>query len=279
MAIYKRNNVVEMVRGSNCPYWKIFEDASKKTAGNYVASADFDVADLGINASCDALQVKLAMLSQGRYILTAYEKNDGKRKGLDSAIELEPAFDSPIAGIGAVAADTKIYIEGIGNVTPENIGEAMERKFQIMLDKQKEDNRVTALQNRVKELETEARENSSALNRGVMSIGTVLYTAVSKTPAFKEVMGVVGDITKMAKTEPAPVIGTTEVTDTTNNHVDGDMMEIGGTHVNQDRMLAALDKLGANNPHVLDHIESLAALKQNDPDSYQAGLDFINATS
>lgn len=279
MAIYKRSNVVEMVRAAKCPYWKIFESDQKKTAGNYVCSADWDVADLGINAACEDLVSKLNALSQGRYVLTAYEKNDGKRKGLDSWIELEPLMGaSPIAGIGSTGQiDNKVYIEGIGNVSPDNIGEAIEKKFAIMQEKLRGEAELAALKLEVKTLRAEASQNDAGFNKSLISIGSLLYPIMSKTPAFKEVVGIVGDITKAARSEGASMgVGSTaDETPTPENHVEGDMMEIGGTQVNQDRMLAALDKLGANNPDVLLHIETLANTKVNDPDTYQAGLDFL----
>ena len=274
-----------MVRASKCPYWKIYENEGKKTAGNFVVSADFDVADLGINAACDDLQAKLANLSQGRYILTAYEENGGKRKGIDTWIELEPLSNHATQGIGSTGhpAPPTFYIEGIGKVTPDNFEAAIEQKFALMLAKQKKEEEEKALRVRVVELERELRSQDTAVNRGLMSIGTVAYAHMSKTPAFKEMMSTVGSV--MAGAAAGETAGIQGIDDAQlastptlpDNHVEGDTAEIGGVRVSQDRLFAALDKLGTNNPEVLKHIELLAGLKENDPGTYEMAVSFAES--
>lgn len=280
MAIYLRNNVVSMVRASKCPYWKIYENDQKKTAGNFVASADFEVADLGINAATDDLQIKLGHLSQGRYILTSYEKNDGKRKGLDSWIELEAlAGANQPSAISGVNTPAEFFMEGIGKVNAENFEDAIEKKMAGMLEKQRKIDEEIALRAEVALLRREARENESGFNKGLMSIGAVLYPHVSKTPGFKDLVAVVG--TAVAQSNTANINGTAApaaaepgAEELPANHVEGDLCEIGGVHVEQARLFGALDKLGANNPEVLKHLELLANLKENDQSMYDMAVSF-----
>ncbi|MBC7509669.1 MAG: hypothetical protein H7320_13115 [Ferruginibacter sp.] len=278
MAIYLRRNVVELVRSAKCPYWKIFETEAKKTAGNYVTSADFEVADLGINAACDELTAKLSCLSQGRYIITAYEKNDGKRKGVDSWIELEPGvgLTTPISGIGSTET-TGFVIAGFGVVTPDNFEQAIESKMAGMLAKQREADHLKALELEVKALKLEIKENNTGLNKGLVSVGTVMYGAMSKSPHFKDVIGLIGDVTKAANgMHPNDTELRTVAEELPQNHQEGETAEIGGVAVNQDRLFSALDKIANNNPDVLAHLEKLGNLRQRDPDTYNSGLDILD---
>lgn len=84
-----------------------------------------------------------------------------------------------------------------------------------------------------------------------------------------------GQAMKSSNDEPKPE--TPAVGSLPENHIEGDTCEIGGTAVQQDRLFSALDKLGTNNPDVLAHLEKLAELKQNDPDMFQAGIDFMDS--
>jgi len=277
MAIYKRTNVVELVRASKNPYWRIFENESKKAAGNFVASANFEDKDLTITASCDDLQQKIDRLSPGRYIIVAYERSDKKGAAVDSAIELESLHHGSSAINGTDTNNhSSFFIEGIGLVTPENFESALDKKFDERIHKMKEKERLVALEKENSDLKKDARLRETAINKGLASVGAIAYSQLSKTPAFKDVMGMMGQAMKPAETAVEPSSAQPAVGSLPENHVESDNCEIGGTSVPQDRLFAALDKLGANNPDVLAHLEKLAELKQNDPDMFQAGIDFMD---
>ena len=89
MAIWSVDNIVETVRIHKAPYWTVYRDAVNKNAGNCVACADFDNPNLGIEDSCDKLRQFLKRQTAGRYLMTAYQKPDGKRGGISSDIEVE----------------------------------------------------------------------------------------------------------------------------------------------------------------------------------------------
>ncbi|HRD42197.1 MAG TPA: hypothetical protein PLN30_00525, partial [Ferruginibacter sp.] len=169
MAIYKRTNVVELVRASKNPYWRIFENESKKAAGNYVASANFEDKYLTITASCDDLQQKIDRLSPGRYIIVAYERSDKKGAAVDSAIELESLNHLPSAIAGTETHNSSFFIEGIGQVTPENFESALDKKFDERLQKMREKERMEALERENAELKKEARLRETAINKGLAS--------------------------------------------------------------------------------------------------------------
>jgi len=152
---------------------------------------------------------------------------------------------------------------------------------QDKLAKEKEDQE---LRDKVKRLEAEVKENDGAVNRGLMAVGTVLYGQLSKTPAFKEMIGVISDVTKAAngssQQAPATHLGghnqpaaATEPKELPENHVEGDTAEIGGVKVNQDELFTTLDELGKDNPDVLQHLKILAKLKKDNPAMYSQAVE------
>lgn len=283
MAVEGKENIIESLRAAKLVYWKIFEDVAKKGTGSFVATADFENPNLGEKQSYDELKSALNRLTRGRYIMTAYKTNTTKGgSAYDSYIETEG--NGSVAGIGSTSA-AEFYLEGIGKVTGENFEEAINKKIemhQAKLQREKEDRE---LRDRVKQLEAEAKEADSAINKGLMAIGTVLYTQVNKSPAFAEVVSLVSGIAKAANgspaaaAQPAQHLGAAQPAENKElpaNHVEGDEAEIGGVKVNQDELLKTLDELGTNNPDVLDHLKILAKLKKDNPAMYTQAVDMAS---
>jgi hypothetical protein len=283
MAVEGKFQVIENLRAAKLVYWRIFESTGQKSSGAFLATADFENPDLLEKDSYADLQSALNRLSRGRYIMTAYRTNSTKGgAAYDTSIELEgTGSSSAISGINDPAT---FYLEGIGKVTPENFEEAIDKKLSIklaLMDKEKE---YRALRDRVKQLEAEAKDNEGMVNRGLMAVGTVLYGQLSKTPQFKEMIGMVADVTKAAATgsnqQQAQFLGGPNEQDKAplpDNHVEGDSAEIGGVKVNQDELFGTLDELGKDNPDVLDHLKILANLKKNNPAMYAEAVDMAKA--
>ncbi len=285
MAVEGKFQVIENLRAAKLVYWRIFESAGQKGSGAFLATADFENPDLLEKDSYADLQSALNRLSRGRYIMTAYRTNSTKGgAAYDTSIELEGSGNSTaISGVNDAAS---FYLDGIGKVTSENFEEAIDKKLSMKIaamDKEKEDK---ALRDRVKQLEAEAKENDGAVNRGLMAVGTVLYGQLSKTPQFKEMIGIVADVTKAAATggaqQAATHLGTTtDALETAShlpdNHVEGDTAEIGGIKVNQDELFGTLDDLGKDNPEVLQHLKILAKLKKDNPAMYNQAVEMAGS--
>lgn len=275
MAILGKQNIIDSLRAAKLVYWRLFENQVKKTAGSFVATADFEKTNLGEEESYNELRSTLNRLTQGKYVLLAYKRPETKGgSAFDSEIEIEGTggFSSAISGPGAA----EFVMEGIGKITPENFEQAIETKMSMLLKKQQEEKDLSDLKAEVVRLKKEADENETGFKRGLLSIGAVLYPVVSKSPAFKEVIGMVSGIVKQIPQE-----GNTERLGSTaapaaalpENHIEGDNMEIGGTMVNQEDMLNTLDDLGKDNPDVLQHLQILANLKKNNPAMYNEAVE------
>lgn len=274
MALKGIESTKAALRATRLVYWRIFEDSRTKTAGSFLASANFEDPDLTETQSYEDLSAALDRLTSGRYILLAYKTNTSKGgAAFESAFEISPDYRS--SSIGSVTPE--FIMEGIGKVTPENFEAAIEKKMKMMLDKQAEEKRLADLQAENERLKKELKENDGTINKGLLAIGAVLYPMMSKTPAFKEVFSMVSGVMKQLPSDVRPQeLGTTAAPAAATpaaEHIEGDTCEIGGIAVAQDELFATLDELGSNNPDVLQHLKVLAGLKKNNPDMYNQAVE------
>lgn len=266
MAIFGKSSIIEHVRSMGFVYWRIYQSAQDKNAGNYVASADFNNPNLGPEASMDALNLSLGRLTAGQYLLSCYEKPGQSKGGINTYIEVESNGSAAVSGIGAVQPASTFFLEGIGAVTPENFESAVEQKMQKMMDQQREKDRVVALEKELVELKKEKRENEGGFQRGIMTIGSVLYGTISKSPAGKEFIGMARDLFFQAKAGERSAAATSEGS-VEEAHV------IGSVNNDEERLLGAVEKLSKDNPEFLEQIEMLAKLKETDPDTFNQAVD------
>lgn len=267
MAIYGKDNIIEHARAMGLVYWRIYQSQTDKNAGNFVASADFDKENLGQEESLTTLRRSLDRLTGGSYLLSVYTKPGISKGGVNTNIELEGNGLNAISGINNTSA--VFHLEGIGAVTPDNFEEAVEKKMQKMLDAQKEKEERELLRKENVELKKQLRENEGGVNRGLMAVGSVLYATVSKSPAGAEFIGMVKNVFLQAHTanrqQPADSPGPG----------DDKPGEIGAVNNQEERLIAAVEKLSTDNPEFLQQIEMMARLKEKDPDTFNQGIDAL----
>lgn len=254
------------------PYWRIIETNEKRQAGNYVATADFENPELGLEDSLGMLRSVLNRLTPGRYILTSFIKSDAKRSGVDTWIEVEGTSSAP-AAVSGVTQPSHTFLDGIGMVTLDNIGEAIEKKFAMEKKKEQEAERIKKLEEENARLKAEAREHETGFNKGVLSIGSIVWNMMRDTPAGKEVIGMMGEFKKMG-TEPGAAAGSrpassngfteAEVVDENVSGTDGDVPQ---------GMVDALDVLAKDNPDLVPQLQMLAKVKQDNPDLFQDAIE------
>lgn len=272
MAIWSINNIVESVRFQKTPYWKLFRTQADKEAGNVIASADFSNPNLGMEEALDLLRKALQRQTPGRYILSAYDKPDGKRGGVSSDVEVENNGINTVSGIGAVAAEkaTTAYVEGIGLVSLDNIGDVIDKKIAAIRLKEKEEQRIKNLEEENKRLKTEAREYETGINKGLLSIGSIIWEKMRGTTTGKEVLGMFSDIKKLSNDhQPSTANGQPST--------DNDELGIGspsgdGGDVPQ-AMVDALDVLAKDNPQLVTQLQMLAKVKTENPDVFQDAIE------
>lgn len=265
MAIFGKASIIEHVRSMGLLYWKIYQNQNDKISGNYVASANFDIENLGQEVSMDSLQTSLGRLTAGQYLLSVYKKPGDSKGGVNTYIEVEGnGGGSAISGIGNTPA--VFHLEGIGAVTAENFESAVEKKMQKMMDAEREKNERIALVKENADLKKQLRENEGGMNRGIMTIGSVLYGTISKSPAGKEFIGMAKDLFMQARTasvNPALVEGS------------DDPGEIGVVVNDEERLINAVQKLSKDNPDFLQQIEMMALVKETDPDTFNQGIEAL----
>ncbi len=261
MALYGKDNIIEHVRAMGLVYWRIYQTQNDKNAGNYVASADFDKENLGQEEALQTLRQTLTRLTSGNYLLSVYTKPGVSKGGINTNIEIENnGSSSAISGVNTTPA--VFHLEGIGAVTADNFEEAVEKKMQKMLDAQKAKDDLAALKAENALLKRERTENEGGVNRGLMAVGSVLYASVSKSPAGAEFIGMVKNMFLQAN---AGNRAATETDDTP-----GEV--ISGTGNNEERLIAAVEKLSAGNPDFLEQMELMAKVKENDSDTFYQGI-------
>ena len=264
MAITGKNNIVEMARNLNAPYWKIYESEHKRSSGNFVAIADFENPNLALETSMDKLRNDLNRLTPGRYVFVTTKTNNPTSKNMmDTTVEIE---GGSIAAIGAVGAAAEFYMEGIGKVTADNFESAMESKIKKMQDEHERVAEEKRLKSENEDLKKQIAEHEVGFNKGVMTIGTIAYGMMSNTPAGKEFIGMAKQAMFAAnKMVPGEVTAT----------ADNNEAAVSGTE--DDRLATAIEKLGSNNPAWLNQLEKLAALKEKDPSTFEMAVGSLDS--
>jgi hypothetical protein len=276
MALKGIESTKAALRATKLVYWRIFENARTKGAGSFIATSNFDDADLTQDESYRDLSEALDRLGGGRYVLMGYKKNTTHGGAqFESEFEVIPDYNRSTS---TISGTSEFYVEGIGKITPENFLDAVDKKIKDQLQKQQEEKELADLKAKIKQLESDAKENDGTINKGLLAIGTVLYPMVSKSPHFKEVFSMVSGVMKQANNAAAPVANalgstTTPAASAAAEHVEGDTCEIGGTKVQQDELFKTLDELGTDNPEVLQHLKILAGLKKNNPAMYNEAVE------
>lgn len=273
MAVLGKENIIEVVRMQKAPYWRVMETVNSRQAGNYIATADFDNPELGIEDSLGKLRNVLNKLTPGRYLLTAFYKTDAKKSGVDTWIEVESGGHAKDATISGTGAD--FYLEGIGKVTADNFEQAIEQKFKKLKDEENEKLRIKNIEEENRRMKLEMREYDSSMNRGIMSIGAVVWNVMRTTEAGKEVIGMMGDFKKFnqdAKPKPNP-----QPADAPRSAYDEAVIvddSISGAGGNAEaQMEAALETLAKDNPELISQLQLLAKLKSENPDLFNDAVD------
>lgn len=269
--IYGKSNIIAHVTAMGLPYWKVYYNQASKEAGNCIGSSNFAIPNLGMSDSMSDLHRLLDRLTPGAYLLTAYEKPDGRKGGVNTPIEIEAnPLLSGAPGIGGFGRENPpdVYVEGIGMVPVSDISTAIDKKIAAAFEKEKKDKEWADLQEENKRLKSELAENGNGINRGLMAIGSVLYGHMAQTPAGKEFIGMIGNVLAQAngKAKPGTVPAQVPGADGT------DQMPAGS---NEERIITAIGVLSEDNPNVVEHLELLAKLKQTDKDQYDQGVDII----
>lgn len=266
MAILGKNNIIEMARSHKAPYWRLYESEHKRTSGNYIATADFESLNLGVENSLEILRKALDTLTPGRYIFVAYKDNNTKKGGIDSYIEVESnGQNAAVSGIGSAA---EFYMEGIGKVTADNFEEAIEKKMEKMQEKLRKEQEDKMLRDEVATLRKQVSENEAGINKGLMTIGTIAYGMMSETPKGKEFIG-------MAR---QALFATNKITAAPGDQPRAEALGSTGenTDINDERMIGALERLAKDNPDILGQLEKLADLKENDPGTFEMAVSSLN---
>lgn len=279
--------MLEMVRQMKAPYWKISESKAAKEQGNYVAKSDFEIDNLGLEASLQDLRSTLNRLTPGMYFLTAAVKPGISKGIIDCTFEVERSGQT-MAGIGSTTetAAKPLYLDGIGEVTPDNFTQAIERKFQLMQEEAERKKKEKELEDENKRLKAELAEKESGINGGLYSIGTMFWPQLKKSEFAKDLMKTVAGIGLM----PSPGVGKTTTSapaaqQTPSSVGSTETAEDAATNT-QERIAAALsDMLGeqgddpAAQQQLAEQLELLARTKKNDPDTYSMGLDYLKGMS
>lgn len=277
MAILGKENVLEMVRQMKSPYWKISENKAAKEQGNYVAKADFENANLGLEESLDVLRTAMNRLTPGQYFFTA-AKSTGVSKGIiDCLIEITRDGNS-VAGIGSVGYVKPLYLDGIGEVTADNFEQAIEAKFKKMQEEVDKKKREQDLLDENKRLKAELADKESGINGGLYSIGAMIWPQLKKSAVAKDLMKTIAGV-GMATAKDAgshtPPLGEQE------GAVSSSPLQGTGADP-QERITAALGSLLGDDPEnpqsqeeLAEQLELLAKTKRQDPDTYNMGLDYL----
>lgn len=264
MALYGKDNIIEHVRAMELVYWRIFQSANDKNAGNYIATADFNKENLGQEEALSTLRQTLNRLTSGNYLLSVYQRPGMSKGGVNTFIEIENnSMSSAISGVNNTPA--VFHLEGIGAVTADNFEEAVEKKMEKMMAAQKAKDDMAALKAENALLKKEKLENEGGINRGLMAVGSVLYSTMSKSPAGKEFIGMAKDLFFQANAANRTAAAGGEPVE--------DAEVIGAVGSKEERLIAAMEKLQVDNPELLEQIEMMAELKQKDPDTFNQAIE------
>lgn len=273
MAVFGKDNIVEVVRMQKSPYWRVMETVNSRQAGNYIATADFANPELGLEDSLGKLRDVLNKLTPGRYLLTSFYKSDAKKSGVDTWIEIESGNtrDASISGTGS-----DFYLEGIGKVTPENFESAIEQKFKKLKEEENEKLRIKNIEEENRRLKLEMREYDSSMNRGIMSIGAVVWNVMRTTEAGKEVIGMMGEFKKFNQPKPNPEPQAADAPRSAYDEAEivNDTSISGSANGNaEEQMQAALETLAKDNPELIAQLQMMARLKTENPELFNDAVD------
>jgi hypothetical protein len=266
-AIVGKDNVLYIVRYNELPYWKIFDNETKKQAGNFIARSKAED-DLSVELSISDLDRALDMLQAGRYVFVASKKFDDKRGGIDTNIEIGVSKGRSDASISGTDAPKTVYhIAGIGELTPENFESALEAKMKKLLADQKAADELAALKAENQELKAEKANNDVWHRNGLIALGATAWPILKKTPAVAEFMGSIGGLIGMAGGAPAGDVPASTA------HA-GDEA-VSGTGNEQEEIAVAVESLADGNPHIARDLAMLAKLRRENPELYSQGLAMI----
>lgn len=263
MAYVGKHNAIELLRTHKMPYWRLYENNSKRTSGNYVCQANFEEPGLDLANSLEDFRKSLDALSTGTYNLVAYTSKDKSKGGIDTMIEIEGSR-AAVAAIGSTGAAT-FFMEGIGQVTADNLEEAIDKKFKKMQAEVAAANAQAALKAENDRLKKEVNEHDGGFNKAIMGIGAIAYSVMSQTPTGKEFLGLA---TKAMMTMSAT--GTTTALPAAANAV-------GAATNDDDRLSTAVEALAKDNPEWLAQLEKLATLKQKDPSTFEMAVGSLDS--
>ncbi len=264
MAYVGKHNAIELLRTHKMPYWRLYENNSKRTSGNYICQANFEETGLDLACSLEDFRKSLDALSTGTYNLVAYTSKDKSKGGIDTMIEVEGGRAS-IAAIGSTGAPT-FFMDGIGQVTADNFEEAIDKKFKKMQAEVDAANAQAALKAENDRLKKEVNEFDGGYNKAVLGIGSLAYGIMSQTPTGKEFLGLATkamfNMNKAAGEQPALTAATNAV---------------GATDNIDDRLSTAVEALAKDNPDWLAQLEKLATLKQKDPSTFEMAVGSLDS--
>ncbi len=261
-AIRGKENIIYVVRNADARWWKIFDTDIKRKAGSPAIEV-YGGDDLSLDASIDQLMNGLDRLTPGRYVFCAMRKKGSTRPDVDIDIEMSDFAQNKTPAISGTAV-SGFYMEGIGQVTPENFETAIETKIKKFQEEERKAKELEDLKEKIKTLEAEKSANDNVFRNGILGLGTTLWPMVKKMPEAVEVINVIGGLMGGNASSSRSGTGGTET------------QQIGNTADNeQQRFESAIEGLSKDNPNVVEEIEMLAKLKANNPDMYAQGLDFI----
>ncbi len=264
MAIVGKHNVIELLRIQKTPYWRLYENNNKRTSGNFIDSADFTDATLDVAISAEQLRRSLDMLSTGVYVLTAYTSKDKSKGGIDTLIEIEGRSGGASSAISGIGTAPEFYMDGIGRVTSDNFEAAIDAKIEKVRQEDKKAAEDAAIRRELSELKKQISENESGFQKGIISIGSVLFDVMKDTESGKKVMGLASKV-YMATKDTSAVAGTNSTPLASGDEGSNE----------EDRVTAALEKLGKNNPDFVGQLEKLANLKETDPSTFEMAVSSL----
>jgi|CXWL01.1.fsa_nt_gi hypothetical protein len=281
MAIWGKDNIVETTRIHKCPYWRIYRTQTDKDAGNVVACSDTDNPNLGLEDSADKLRSALSRLTPGRYLMTAYKSASATKGGISTDIEVESnGANAQVAGIGnSGSGQSGAYIEGIGMVTIENLGEVVEKKFAMMKAKEAEERRIKSLEEENRTLKAEAREHETGINKGLLSIGSIVWERIRGTAHGKEVIGMFNEIKKATAEKNGSTVTKKDAPDSAYATAEVVEEKVGEAGDVPQEMVDALDELAKDNPELIQQLQMMAKLKKEDPEMFKDAIEQLKTVA
>lgn len=280
MAIYGSHNIVESLRAAKTPYWKLYRSSQDRAAGNYICAADFDNPDLGVEQSCEDLRSMLQKQTPGRYVLTAYKSAKDTKGGLGADIEVENNGHNTAAGssaISGISSENKAaFVEGIGMVTLDNIGEVIEKKIKLEAERKAAEQRIKDIEAENARLKAEARDYDTGLNKGIMAIGAIVWGKIRNTPTGKEVIGMFSEVKKIANGQPSTATGQPSPDNGHPSSASDQRLSDTDAAISGEappEMINALEVLAENNDDLVNQLVMLARVKKENPEVFADAIE------